>query len=105
MAKRLKDISFNYSHGELRNETVACEGYKPFEITFTVPGGVGKLAYGMDINDVGKGKATVNFIHAHMKSWTLEKPYSEKELTAIDDVMILAEIANTIDGAGNKAKN
>jgi len=105
MAKKLKEIGFNYSHGEERTETIDVDGYKPFDITFTVPDSAGKLSYGMDINDLGKGKAVFNFIVAQMKSWTLPTKFTEKELLAIDDVMILAKIVEAIDGASAEVKN
>ena len=105
MAKKLKEVGFNYSHGEERTETIKVDGYKPFDITFVVPDSSDKLSYGMDINDLGKGKAVFNFIVSQVKSWTLPKEFSEKELQAVNDVMVLAKIVAAIDGAGEEVKN
>jgi len=105
MAKKLKEIGFNYSNGEERTVTVKVDGYKPFDITFTVPDSASKLSYGMDINDIGKGQAVFNFIVSQLKSWTLPNKFSEKELKAIDDVMVLAKIVESIDSAGAQVKN
>ena len=107
---KLKDVTFNYSPGEL-TRTIDVEGFNPFEITFKVPRGVDHLSMGMDgartmSDGSGIGVACVELTARHIKSWTLnDKKPTLKVLLAIREVEILAAMYTEISAAGDESKN
>lgn len=107
---QLKEVGFNYEHGETRTRTIDVPGYVPFDITFTIPGSEYVVMFGM-LSAGGKnrkenlGRAILKSCEAYLLGWTLPNEPDYKALVALTDEDVLLAIFNTIASAGEQAKN
>lgn len=105
-------VRFNFSAVEERTETIALEGFQPFDITFRVPSAVGMADLGMESTPsssdevlASRGEAMLRFSARHLKKWSLPHAPDYRSLSALQDVTVLFAIFSTIAKAGRAAKN
>ncbi len=125
-----KEISFDFSGPEERDETIRVDGFKSFSIRFRVPDGSTKLdghvasitQMAFSVGAIGKkkgdedadldvfegtGLTIIRTILAHLKSWTLPQKVERASLMALakanDDAVIAIHAA--ITKAGDERKN
>jgi len=106
MAKKLKEIGFNYSHGEERTETIDVDGYKPFDITFTVPDAQGSISAALSVErGDDEGEVIINRLFGLLKGWTLKEKLTKESLLSIADVNIHFVMLQKIVESGAQVKN
>ena len=105
--QELKAVEFNFSYGEERTRTIDIDGYKPFDITFTIPDNASRTDLGVSVGKDGmaSGEAVVKFIAKNLKAWTLGTEMNEKNIRAIENVNILSSICAELLKSEVQAKN
>jgi hypothetical protein len=102
----LKDIEFNPAVGEERTEKIEVEGYKPFEITFRVPGGAAEMEMAIAARGGAfRGSTALKIAAAHLVRWTLPQPVSYAALDQMKNTQARSAIIYKIFDAGEQAKN
>jgi len=106
------EVAFDFSAGEIRTAEIKAPGYKPFSITFRVPGVAGRsdllmADYGgeSDADRQSRGQAAVRFCADHLVSWTLPQPVGYKSLDAMRSPLVLWSIFSAIRKSESAAKN